>query len=240
MALSQQVQDFLLGFSGCNGGKIGNPNAPSIWVCGIEWGGESATPQELQEYINNRLAWDNPGDGDESMLQYPYGRSTAKLLTAIDGGNVEDYAEFFERYKPYDKNSEKGHFQLNLYPLNFKNTDPKLWIDEYKDITGFSDKGEYVRWCRRYRFPKMNEWVNLYQPKLVICYGLTYEDDFNTAFSDGYTKFNLELIDGLRILWKKSDNGTVVAVLPFPNIAKALQRNESHQKIGEFLAEKIK
>lgn len=26
---------------------------------------------------------------------------------------------------------------------------------------------------------------------------------------------NLELIDGLRILWKKSDNGTVVAVLPF-------------------------
>ncbi|WP_324682111.1 hypothetical protein [Bibersteinia trehalosi] len=51
---------------------------------------------------------------------------------------------------------------------------------------------------------------------------------------------NLELIDGLRILWKKSDNGTVVAVLPFPNVAKALQWNESHQKIGEFLAEKVK
>ncbi|MGQ8820546.1 DNA translocase FtsK [Bibersteinia trehalosi] len=51
---------------------------------------------------------------------------------------------------------------------------------------------------------------------------------------------SLELIDGLRILWKKSDNGTVVAVLPFPNVAKALQRNESHQKIGEFLAEKVK
>lgn len=47
MALSQQVQDFLLGFSGCNGGKIGSPNAPSIWVCGIEWGGEAATPRAL-------------------------------------------------------------------------------------------------------------------------------------------------------------------------------------------------
>lgn len=112
MALSQQVQDFLLGFSGCNGGKIGNPNAPSIWVCGIEWGGESATPQELREYINNRLAWDNPGDGDESMLQYPYGRSTAKLLTAIDGGNVEDYAEFFERYKLMIRIQKKDIFNL--------------------------------------------------------------------------------------------------------------------------------
>lgn len=240
MALNQQVNDFLLGFSGCNGGKLGNPDDPSIWICGIEWGGGSFSSNDLQKYIDDEESWKNVPTGDSEMLTYKYGVSTMKLLTAIDGGKVRDYKQFFEQYQPNIPSSKKGIFLLNLYPLAFKDTDPARWLDGYQNVIGFKDKSEYVRWCRRYRFPKFSELVNQHKPKLVICYGLGYEDDFNTAFCDGYTSFIPETIDGLKVLWKKNDNGTVVAVLPFPNVANSLQRDSSYQLIGEFLAEKIK
>lgn len=35
----KQNYDWLRDFHGCDGGDIGSPEKPSVWVCGIEWGG---------------------------------------------------------------------------------------------------------------------------------------------------------------------------------------------------------
>lgn len=235
--MQPHIHDFLTAFSGCNGGQIGSPEQPSIWVCGIEWGGGFERDEDLLRYIHAREEWENPPTGEENLylLDYPYGRTTVKLLTAIDGGKVEEYEGYFEQYKQARENAEKGIFLLNLYPLAFKDTDSAHWKASYHEILGFRDKGEYIRWCRRYRFIEMNKRANQYKPKLVICYGLNYADDFNTAFSDGYRSFEETQIDGLRVCWKRNENGTVVAVLPFPNIPNGLLRNTSLQQIGEFL-----
>lgn len=236
--MQQHIHDFLTAFSGCSGGRIGSPEQPSIWVCGIEWGGGFEYDEDLVRYIHSRVDWETPPHGEDNsdMLQYPYGRSTVKLLAAIDHYDVENYEIYFTQHKPGLASAEKGVFMLNLYPIAFKDTSPSHWKESYQHIFGFRDKGEYVRWCRRYRFLEMNKWVNQYKPKLVICYGLNYVDDFNTAFSDGYRSFEETQIDGLRVCWKRNENGTVVAVLPFPNIPNGLLRNASLQQIGEFLA----
>lgn len=236
MKLKANIQNFLLGFSGCTGGNIHSP----IWFCGIEWGGGYETVEELEEYIAQKELWEKCPVGDETTLEYPYGRTTIKLLTSIYGSNVEDYINFFETYKPTYTNSEKSCFQLNLYPIAFKNTDPKYWNKNYDRLLGFKDKPEYVRWCQRYRFAEINKWVDRYRPELVVCFGLNYENDFNSAFSDGIRSFNEETIDRLKVFWKFNEQGTLVAVLPFPNIPRGLLRNSSIQEIGNFLACKIK
>ncbi len=34
-----RFKEWCPGYSGCDGGDIGNEDNPSVWVCGIEWGG---------------------------------------------------------------------------------------------------------------------------------------------------------------------------------------------------------
>ena len=44
-------KNWMLDFSGCDGGTIGSPKKPAIWVCGIEWGG-GTDAEGLKNYIN--------------------------------------------------------------------------------------------------------------------------------------------------------------------------------------------
>ncbi|XXQ67375.1 hypothetical protein ACKLNO_06970 [Neisseriaceae bacterium B1] len=231
---------WLLDFSGCDGGSIGSPENQSIWVCGIEWGGGDSA-ESLKTYIHQK--WEaSPDFGYEKLEYYPYNIVTYKLLAALCGKNIGEYVAFAEQEKPFLNKgcSSSNYFKLNLYPISFKNTDPNLWTSEFSEITGFQNKNEYIRWCNRYRFPKMNEWVKQYCPKLVICYGKSYETEFNIAFSDGYKSFNEEQIEHVVLKWKRNENGTVVAVLPFPNAPTGLKHNSTIQKVGERLAELIK
>lgn len=230
--------DWLLDFSGCDGGLIGSPDNPAIWVCGIEWGGGTSA-ESLREYI--QLEWNqSPDFGHDELFFYPFNKVIYKLLAALNGEKVEHYVEFANREKPFLKDSPSYYFKMNLYPIAFKNTGVDLWTLEFSEITGFKNKHEYIRWCNRYRFPFMNQWVEKYQPKLIICFGKTYETEFNIAFSDGYKSFNEEQIEHVVLKWKKNDNGTIVAVLPFPNSPTGLKHHSTIQLVGERLGELLK
>ena len=37
--INENFKKWALGFSGCDGGDIGSAQSPSIWLCGLEWGG---------------------------------------------------------------------------------------------------------------------------------------------------------------------------------------------------------
>lgn len=182
--------------------------------------------------------WEQIGgfEPDDGYTKSPYDRNLCKLLCAIQGGRVEDYEKFAQQNQVWYKGAKTGYFKLNLYPLWFKDTDVSRWTQELSDLLSFKDKNEYLRWCQRYRFPVINALAQKHQPNLILCFGLSYEDEFNKAFSDGYSAFNTEIIDELKVKWKRNENGTIVAVLPFPNIANGLLRNQSMQLIGHFLA----
>lgn len=233
----EEIESFLLGYSGYCGGDIGSPERPSIWCCGIEWGGDGINEKAVLDYFESR-DWEQIGgfEPDDGYIKARYNISLCKLLCAIQGGQVEDYEQFAEQHQVWHKGAKTGYLKLNLYPLWFKDTDENRWTKELSDLLSFRDKNEYLNWCQRHRFPVINELAQKHQPRLVICFGLSYENEFHQAFSDDDVGFDTELIDGLKVKWKRNKNGTIVVVLPFPNIPNGLLRNQSIQLIGGFLA----
>ncbi|WKS99600.1 hypothetical protein NYR30_12980 [Gallibacterium salpingitidis] len=236
--MNLKFKRFLEEYSGYNGGDIGSPERPSIWCCGIEWGGEDITVESFMDYFESNEWQQISGfESEGDNIAVPYDKVLCKLLCAINGGNVEDYAEFALDNKVWMKGEKTGYLKLNLYPLWFKNTESERWNKGLNDILGFCDKQEYLRWCRLHRFSKINAMVQQHQPKLILCFGTTYEDDFNLAFSDGWCAFHDKKIDDLPVKWKRNENtNTVIVILPFPNVPKyGLQRNQSMQLIGDFI-----
>lgn len=73
--------------------------------------------------------------------------------------------------------------------------------------------------------------------KLIICFGKTYTDEFNLAFADNDMAFNNEIVGDLVLQWKKNDNGTIIAILPFPNaVNKGLKSHSDIEAMGKNLA----
>lgn len=228
------------GFSGCDGGDTGNTKSPSIWFCGIEWGGgHPADEQELYKIFMQDVS--TPADGYKTAdgepdwkenLTYRFNWQAMKLLSAINGGIVSDYKLFAESIRPFVKGG-MGYYKMNLYPLSFRNTAYQLWKDAFAKATGFENKQDYIEWIRSRRFPVMNSWVQTFSPKLIVCAGITYSSDFRKAFVDDGLEFNRETIDDRELNWVVNKNGTTVVVIPFMLNRNGLTRNVSIQKFGE-------
>ena len=234
-------KNWLLDFSGCDGGTIGSPNNQSIWICGIEWGG-GQTAEELKNYINQ--TWDgspNFGYSAEGVLDfYRYNMVVYKLLAVMRNYNIANYKKFVEIEMPFLENGHSSYFKMNLYPIALKKTNANLWTNEIAEVSGFKTKKDYLQWCKENRFPVIQWWVQKYAPKLIICFGKTYAHEFNLAFADNEDEFNIEEVGNLILQWKKNDNGTIIAVLPFPNAPnKGLKSHSDIEAMGKRLAQFI-
>jgi hypothetical protein len=232
------------GFSGCDGGDTGTPQSPSIWFCGIEWGGgHSADEQKLRDIFSEDVAVPAEGYTDydgtpawNANLAYIFNWQAMKLLAAIDGAHFSTYKSFAEKIRPFVKD-ERGYYKMNLYPLAFRNTSHELWKDGFAKATGIQNKQNYLEWIRAYRFPVMKAWVDTYVPRLIVCVGITYLSDFRSAFIDNGLELNHETIDERELNWVVNKNGTIVVVIPFMVNRNGLTRNVSIQKFGERIRE---
>jgi hypothetical protein len=227
-----RFQKWSLEFSGCDGGDIGSKENKAVWICGIEWGG-GHTPKSLLEHMSQDLS--TPPKGYESWkenLSYIFNWQIIKLLSAINDGKVEDYKKFAEKERPFVKNS-KGYFKMNLYPIGFKNTNNNRWKKEFSEITGFSSKEDYKNWCKEKRIPKLKEWALQYEPKLIICLGKTYLEDFKNAFLDNNSKIHKKTIEDKELFWAFNEANTLVVILPFMVNRYGLNKNTTIQKFGE-------
>lgn len=226
------------GFSGCDGGDIGAPGKSSIWFCGIEWGGgHPANAEELLSIWNEDVSSPHTGYEDwRSNLEYIFNWQAVKMLSAIEGGRVSDYKQFAEKIQPFVTGG-KGYFKMNLYPLAFKNTSHTLWQDAFACATGFPSKQDYLAWIRARRFPVMKSWVADSTPRLIVCAGITYKEDFRTAFVDDDVELHREVIDDRELHWAKNANGGFVVIIPFMVNRHGLTRNVSIQKFGDRIRE---
>jgi hypothetical protein len=177
--INENYKKWACSLSGCNGGNI----KADTWICGIEWGGGYTDYQKDLTVDINQGKIDNPSDKYDWNVQntYTYGRSFAKLYTAIH--NVSDDYNI-ENYQNYIENLEGNEvFKLNLYPVSFKDTNYKLWHQHNLDeITGFKNKYLYQLWFFFNRFPKFAELRKEHKPKLIICTGVDYLVDFLMCF----------------------------------------------------------
>lgn len=225
-----------LGYSGCDGGDIGTPQMKSKWICGIEWGG-GHDPQSLVRYMQEDVSAPPRGyESWEENISYIFNWQVMKLLSAIEGGKVENYKSFAKDAKPFVEGSN-GYFKMNLYPIAFKDTNPENWASEFCTITGFASKGEYLQWCKNKRLPKIRSWTSSFTPELVICLGKTYLEDFSKAFFDNGKTLNKEIIENREISWGVNSTGTLVVILPFMVNRHGLVNNSTIQLVGERISQ---
>jgi hypothetical protein len=223
------------GFSGCDGGDLGSSAARSTWVCGIEWGG-GARPDEWETSLSEDVSAPPLGyDDAEHNLRYIFNWQTVKLLTAIAVGRVGDYRTTAATVRPFVRGSV-GFFKMNLYPLAFKNTSHAMWMKGFDRLTGFGAKQDYIEWCRENRFPILRQRARSHQPKLIVCFGKTYLDDFKAAFGDGDDSDRSEIVADRELRWFWTSFGTLVVVCPFPVNRHGLNSNARLQAFGERIA----
>jgi hypothetical protein len=236
MSIRAEFENWGLGYSGCDGGDMGDTEARSTWVCGIEWGG-GHDPETLRSHMREDVS--KPPIGYQTWkenISYIFNWQVMKLLAAIEGGKVEDYKAFAERVQPFVQ-GKIGYFKMNLYPIGFKDTNGDRWRTEFSGITGFNSKPEYITWCKEQRLPKIRTWASRWRPQLILCLGKTYIDDFSRAFFDQENTFNQESIDDRDLRWGINDDGALVVVLPFMVNRNGLVKNTSIQKVGERISQ---
>lgn len=242
---SDLFSSWATGFSGCDGGDIGSKENPSIWFCGIEWaGGHQNDKEKLLEMFSQPVVAPPEGYGqwrdDRGVLQpawkanlaYRFNWQAVKLLSAFNGGFVKNYKRFAEEEKPFTEGGS-GYFKLNLYPLAFKSTSHALWGESFAHATGFEHKKDYIDWIRKNRFPVMRDWARRHKPKAVVCTGITYANDFCSAFAEDPEKIKKEVIENRELQWLVNDDGCFVFVIPFMGNPYGLTKNVAIQAFGE-------
>jgi hypothetical protein len=217
MNVTKEFEKWAKGFSGCNGGNLHG----ALWFCGIEWG--MGKDHEIGEELARNVS--KPPqiyESAEDILKnattgkpYPYGIKLIKLITAIRGGSVSDYRRVASG-TPFPFHRDSDFFQLNLFPVAFKEVDPQLWIDKYKTAIGLPTRDAYVRWCRENRFPQMRSWVEKGKPKLIVGIGAGRErkPDFKEAFGFTAAWENEETIEGKKLVWMRNGKA-ILAIIPF-------------------------
>lgn len=236
MSASNEFENWGLGYSGCDGGDIGNPATPAIWVCGIEWGG-GHTPESLTSHMEDDVSVPPRGYADwKENLAYTFNWRVMKILSAISGGTVSEYKRFAEKVQPFVDGSQ-GYFKMNLYPIGFKDTSYARWHDQFSSITGFQSKADYLAWCSERRFPRMRKWAEEAAPKLILCLGKTYIQDFQSAFYDKGAEMKREVIDDRDLFWGINRQGSLVVVIPFMVNRNGLVKDLSIQKFGERISQ---
>lgn len=222
------------GFSGCDGG---NPKG-NIWLCGFEFGGGNTEEDlvfsddvTLPAYVGGEY-WENR----DEFLKFQYNLKAIKLLTALAGKDIGDYESFFRNQSCFDCDS--NYFKLNLYPIGFKDTSHQHWADWLVKKTGFTAKQDYLTWCRENRFPILRNWVLTYSPSLILCTGISYAQQFQSAFGSGDENVFTEEVAGKQIKYFLTNNDqTLVAVIYFLGTIYGLKSNDELSLTGKRLAE---
>lgn len=234
MGINEAFEKWAKGYSGCNGRDIGAPNRKSVWLCGVESGGVNDANQLAtlfqQDVSKPPLGWDDNDakqHGVNSAWEVNLSKShiffrKAMMLFAVilrQRGNNDpisniEYRSFAEDSKPFVKGSY-GYFSLNLLPINFSNLKNENWTLDHSKKIGFATKSEYMNWIIDNRFPAIKNWVETYQPKLVICIGKTKKDLFLKAFSEQNEYETHELIGHQVYSWKNDKTSTLIIVIPY-------------------------
>jgi len=239
-----KIKEWASSLSGCDGGNI----KADTWLCGIEWGGGSVEgyyETQLRQEIEKGAGPVNLKSFDwNDSLTYKYGLSFAKLYTAINGEEVEDYAKVTEL-------TGCELFKLNLYPIAFDSTDHDLWHkNKLDEITGFKSKLIFNTWCLFNRFPAFAKLRKEHKPKLIIGTGVDYLRDFLMFFGAAECVSNLHSgkIEAdseankydRTFYWVHLDGGTLLVVIPFFSGRYGLNSNVLLQKMGERISELMK
>lgn len=199
--MTKELNEFLGSYSGIDGG---NPKA-SIWICGIEHGGNSELPEGP---LKPEFKW--PSWGDDFRRDHPdyknwqYHQKVAKLMVAlrelrskpVSPPKIDGWGEYLED-ELYVFNGDCS--KLNLFPLSSPSVVSPAWQTSYSKRLGLESKVAYYERCRDIRFPFLRKVREEFKPKVILGTGKTFRKDFAHAFGfEPEWHEHLEINDGCR------------------------------------------
>lgn len=166
---------------GVDGGNI----RAKLWFSGLEWaGGDEAITLDVTRpvvdidglkvpYLSEEWKLANP-----NFYKWQFDQKIAKIICkAID---------FESGYKKYMKDSycnfDSNEFKLNLFPLPCKNI--SAWSDAHIELTKTKIKYHYQTYCSGTRFKLLSALVKKFEPKVIVCFGQRYLEEYKIAFWD--------------------------------------------------------
>lgn len=224
-------------YPGIDGGDLGNPEKPSVWIFGLEPGNSIRDQKRRSSKPNGHSIIDNDYS-IETQMKWGFNQAIFKLLCSLNGQDPSFYKEFAYDVRPFQK-GYKGYLKGNVYPEQFNNM--KNWDMSATKTTGFQTKKEYQVWCNNNRIPFIRSLIKKHRPKMFLGIGLMCQSQFKAcADAPSWETYNF-FVDGVnkRILY--SLDGTVPAfVLPHLNWRQySLYSDESIKIASNFIREQI-
>ena len=240
MTVDPEFKKWAKSLIGCDGGDI----TAGIYFCGIEWGGESAPNLYPLDYSYQKDGLTIPARDFETVAKKPeytkhnFDQKIAKIMLAAypkEFGGL-NYKEFMRQHFCMNPGPL---FKLNLYPFNFKSHHDELWTEAHFEKTGIPTKAQYRAWCIENRFPLFKQIVEKYEPKVIVCFGVSYRLDYVLAFGGPELLFKKNheevTVAGRKFETIKVTARTRIVIAPFLSGAAGLNSNEVLTAFGHKL-----
>jgi len=122
---------------------------------------------------------------------------------------------------------QSNHALLELMPLPSKSIAEKHWLYADSGIDGLSSRKDYLETYKSERIEALRNLIQEHKPKYVICYSLSYQEDWQQLTDAPFIEVNP------RRLYIARDKETTIAITPH-SVAQGLS-NKDWQMICEEL-----
>ncbi|AWI50963.1 hypothetical protein DDU33_05480 [Actinobacillus porcitonsillarum] len=230
--LTEKFKHTALSFAGCDGG---NPKS-DVWFCGLEWGGEQKELLDPAIDENSIYSWSS--EEFEGAWTAQYNQKICWFLWYfhnLEWNERENSEIFVKRHHILYSQKENGiGFKMNMLPISFPNRNSVNWNETLQELTGINSFYEYREWCVTYRGEFFRKIVQKYQPKVIVCTGISEVNNFARFFT-GKPDFTYSDNSELKIAYTKFENA-LICVSPFFGGASGIN---SYEKM-EILVNDIK
>lgn len=239
MQENQKIVDWLKSPLGCDGGNIDG----SIWFFGLEYGGMEQSLSWLQDEAMQEHAHVGKDYRERFPNAFPYNTKLCKLYAAMLGRSLHDYSSVFEETYMFGRPGTvpaSDTYKGNIYVCAFPEENEEHFTEEFQTAFECKTKEEYKALHRTHRFPMLRAWVKEHNPKVIVCFGISYPADFVRAFHDasGDCEFMTnESGENVRAMWGMiNDNKTLLIIVPFlGRFPSSLQSDAQLQEAGEII-----
>ncbi|KOE62848.1 hypothetical protein [Aggregatibacter actinomycetemcomitans] len=228
--ITDKFKDTALSFAGCDGGNLKS----DVWFCGLEWGGEQKNTLDPAIDENSVYSWSHE-DFDGSWLAQ-YNQKICWFLWyfySLEWNNGENSEVFVKHHHILYNQQENGiGFKMNMLPIGFPNRNNIDWNETLQKLTGLKSFNEYREWCVIHRGKFFRNAVRKYQPKVIICTGITETDRFIRFFT-AEEEYETVMTEQFKFHYAKFEN-TLICVVPFFGGANGIN---SYAKMENLVAE---
>jgi hypothetical protein len=215
----------------------GNLNAP-YWLIGMEEGYNAQTEDLYKRFkaSENKVTCDvadlkiDPGSYSLFADGAPLNRTYKRLIQMIlfkETGTIPDN-ETIRRFQiEHLGRNDSNNAILELMPLPSKSIDPSDWLYTETGIEGLSSRKDYLETYKDERIEGLRSLIEQYKPKYVICYSLSYQEDWQKLTDKPFIEVNP------RRLYLAKDRETTIAITPH-SVAQGLSNKDWQMIIEEM------